>query len=199
MKSYLLRPLYDRVIQGLPALGTPDDVARRFRGSATREEAADRIVTLYTGLGGSAGFAFGLPGWLLMPITLPANLTTVAALQLHLSAAIARLADRDLADPATRDECIRCLLDRMDHSGENSEEEEVTSRTGVKLAERGVRFVAEKATRLAGRAARSVVLRKTGAKRLPFIGGVLGAGSDGIVTRHVGLCAKERFLGGEGE
>ena len=205
MKSQLLKPLYAKVRRGLPGLGTPADVARRFGGRtdasgvgapppADLDAAADRIAALYIGLGGATGFVGGLPGFLLLPVTLPANLIAVAALQLHLCAALAVLGGHDPEDPETRDQCIRCLLDRMDAGGPNSEDAEVATRTGLKLAERGIRYAAEKTTRLAGWAARSVVLRRTGLGRLPLVGGVLGAGSDAVVTRHVARCARAAFL-----
>lgn len=195
VKSQILKPLYNKVTRGLPGLGTPLDVARRINGGAgAREAAADRTIALYTGLGGGSGFVFGLPGFLLLPLTVPANITTVAALQLHMCAAIAALGGHDLESPETRDRCIRCLLEKLNEQGENSEDEEVASRFGVKLAERGVRFAAEQATRAVGWMARRAMLRKIGLGRLPLVGGLLGASSDAVVTRHVGRCAKEAFL-----
>lgn len=193
MKVHLLKPLYDKVIQGLPLLGTPADAARRFGGSGTPRD-ADRIARRYIALGGAAGFVSGLPGFLLLPVTVPANLAGVAALQLHLCATLAHLGGHDINDPDTRARCIGCLLDRMDAQGENSEEAEVATRTGVKLAERGARLVAEKSIGLAKWTARRVVLGKTGLGRLPLIGGVISAGSDAVVTRHVARCARARFL-----
>lgn len=196
MKATLLKPLYDRAIGGLPLMGTPADVARRFAPTGGGDApATDRIVAFYTGLGGATGFVCGLPGFLLMPVTLPANLAGVALIQLHMSATFAYLGGHDLDDPATRDRCIRCLLEKIDAPGRNTEEEEAASRVSVKLLERGVRLVLEQTTRLAGKAARSYALRKLGARRIPLFGGILGAGSDAYVTAHVGRCARAEFLG----
>lgn len=195
MKSKLLRPFYDKAIQGLPVLGTPADVAARFGGRDGWQDAdGDRIVALYTSLSGATGFVLGLPGFLLMPVTLPADMAGAALLQLHMSATFAHLAGRDLHAPETRDACIDCLLEKITSKGKNSEEEEVASRTSVKLLERGVRYVLSKSAKMAGKAARNYALRRIGARRLPVVGGLLGAGSNAYVTAHVGRCAQEKFL-----
>ena len=193
MKSTLLKPLYYKAVAGLPVLGTPEAVVHRFSHGAPTAD-ADRLITYYTSLAGATGFVSGLPGFLLMPITLPANMAGVALLQLHMSAAIALLGGRDLGTDETRDACIDCLLDKITERGKNTEEEEVASRTAVKLAERGVRLLLMGTKTLAGKAARSYALRKLGARRIPLVGGFLGAGTDAYVTHHVGQCAKDTFL-----
>lgn len=187
MKSYFYRPLYNKVVSGLPVLGTPAEVAGRYlRSSATIAQDSDRLIAFYTRIGGATGFALGLPGFLALPITLPADIVGTSALQLHMAAALAFMADRNLRDPDTRDECIACVLQKIDAPGKNTEDEEVANRLVVKLAERATRFAVEQATRVVGR-------RVT--RRLPVLGGVLGAGTDAYVTRHIGRCAKETFLG----
>lgn len=192
MKAQLLKPFYSKAVEGLPLLGTPAEAARRF-ATGSPEEDSRRLIAFYTGLGGATGFACGLPGFLMLPLTLPANIAGVAVLQLHMSAALAVMGGHDERASQTRDRCIGCLLEKLDETGKNSEEEEVASRTGIKLMERGVRLVAEQTTRLAGRAARGFALRRLG-RRLPLVGGILGASSDVLVTRYVGRCAREAFL-----
>lgn len=194
MKSTLLKPLYKKAVTGLPGIGTPDAVARRFSNGAPSADAADQLIGYYTRLAGATGFVSGLPGFLLLPITLPANMAGVALIQLHMSAALALMGGRDLGAAETRDACIDCLLEKITERGKNTEEEEVASRTAVKLAERGLRLVLAGAGKLAGKAARSYALRRLGARRIPFFGGFLSAGTDAYVTHHVGHCAKETFL-----
>lgn len=193
MQAALLKPVYDRVVKGLPLFGTPVESARRFGGaSGTSQEKADRIISVYASMGGATGFACGVPGILLSPITLPSNIAGVAFIQMHMAASIAALGDHNLEEEGIRDRCISCLLDKITESGVNTEGEEVATRTGIKLAERGVR-VAFGLT-LGGRATRGLLVRRTALRRVPLIGGVIGAGSDAYVTAHVGRCAKKAFL-----
>ena len=197
MREDMFRTLYDRVNRGLPVLGTPTALAERLlEETGSRTGAADAAVSLATVLGGATGFVFGLPGLLLTPITLPANVVGAAGIQLHMAATIAVLSGAEPSDPAVREACVACLEKKVGREGRNEPEEEVAVRTGIKVLERLVRLAGETAARGAGWAARRVFLRRLG-RRIPGLGGLLGAGSDGLMTRHVGRCARARFLGEE--
>ncbi|GAB5520745.1 MAG: EcsC family protein [Rhodothermales bacterium] len=190
MRSTFLKLFYKKALKGLPMLGTPTEVAQRYAAKHHRPaDAADRIINRYTSLGGATGFVSGLPGWLLLPITLPANLVGTALLQLHMTAALASLGGYDLSDRSVRARCIDCLLDKVNAKGKNTEDEEIASRTGLKLAERATRFAVGHATKVTSRYATRKLLG-----RVPLIGGVIGAGSDAYVTRHIGQCAKSEFI-----
>lgn len=195
MREDIFGRVYDRVGRGLPLLGTPDELAERLlEETGTPANAVDAAVSLATVIGGGTGFVFGLPGFLLTPITLPANVVGAAAVQLHLAATIAAIGGHDPADPAIRSACIACLEKKVGRPGQNEPEEEVAVRAGIKVLERLVRLAGEQAARGVGWAARKVVLRRIG-RRIPGVGGLIGAGSDGLMTRHVGRCARSRFLG----
>lgn len=194
VREDLFGGLYDRVGRGLPLLGTPDELARRLlEETGTPQNAADAAISLATVLGGATGFLFGLPGFLLTPITLPANVVGAAGVQLHMAATIAALAGHDPADPAIRAACLGCLEKKVGRKGRNEPEEEAAVRAGIKILERLIRLAGERAAQGAGWAARKLFLRQLG-RRIPGIGGIIGASSDGLMTRHVGRCARARFL-----
>lgn len=185
MKNALFTSLYRRAVDGLPVLGTPADVVARLpEGSPAAR--AERLERLYVGLCSGTGFACGLPGYATMPFTVPANITGVALLQLHMCAAIALLDGRDLQDAGTREVCIDCVLDRLDHAPRRDEVEGVLERVGTKIAERGVRFVSEQAPQW---------LSRSGARSLPLVGGLVSGVADAYSTRRVGQEARRAFLG----
>jgi hypothetical protein len=195
VRQEILQALYDRVILGLPLLGTPQRLASRLlEETGTPAAAADAALSLATVLGGGTGFVFGLPGFALAPVTLPANLVGAAGIQLHLAATIATLAGREPGDPRTRDECIACLEKKIGRPGHNPPDRAVAVRTGAKALERLLRYAGESAARGSGWAGRGVLLRQVG-RRIPGVGGLIGAGADGFMTLHVGRCAQARFLG----
>jgi hypothetical protein len=186
--------LYDRVNAGLPVLGTPAGLARQLlEETGTPRAAAEAALTLATVLGGATGFVFGVPGLLLTPVTLPANLVGAAGIQLHLAATIAAVAGHDPSDPAIRAACLDCFHQRVRRPGVNDPEDTVAVRTGIKVLERLVRLAGEGAARGTGWAARRALLRRLG-ERIPGVGGIIGAGSDGLMTRHVGRAAQLQFL-----
>jgi hypothetical protein len=191
MKRSVFRLVYRRVLKGLPGVGDPGELARKARaGTSDLESAADRIVATHTALGTSQGFLFGLPGLLLLPVTLPANLAAAAAVQLHMAASLAALTGLRPEDPAVRDRCVDCLLRRGPGGPSADEEEEILTRTGVKLAERGARWAVGRAVRRAARSA----LRRVGLRSVPLVGGIIGGGSDGWRTRAVARCARAEFI-----
>ena len=55
------------------------------------------------------GFATGVPGLPAMPVTLPANLTSVLFIQIRMIAALAHLGGYDLNDDRVKTLCFACL------------------------------------------------------------------------------------------
>jgi hypothetical protein len=201
MKSFLLKPLYNRAVDGIPGLGTPAETAARFlAGPGTLHERAEEMTGTYTLLCGSAGFVFGLGGFITLPITLPANIIGVATLQLHLCAATAFMGGHDIHDDEVRKRSIACLVSGSDaeHLQESDEATEVFDRSAVKLAERGIRFLAEGAVGIATRAtkwtATKVVTSRLPRRSLPILGGFIGGASDAYSTGKVAEVARQTFL-----
>lgn len=193
MKRPIFKLVYDRILDGLPGLGSPEELAARVRSRApSTDAAAERVIALHTALGSSQGFLFGLPGLLLLPITLPANLLAAAAVQLHMVATLATLGGENPEDPEVRERCVECLLQPGPGEPSRGEGEEIAQRTGIKLLERGARWAI---ARTAKRVARNT-MRRVGFRGLPLFGGILGGGSDGLATRAVARCARAEFLSG---
>lgn len=203
MKNLLLKPLYARALQGLPLLGTPAETAGRYlSGKGSLRERAEDMATVHLALCTSTGFVCGLGGFLTLPVTLPTNVVGVALIQLHLCASTAFLASLDPHDPAVRDRCIDCLTGAIPGvepgSEERGETQEVVDRSAVKVAERGLRLIAEAAVGMAEQAgkwgASRFVTRRLPRRSLPVIGGVLGGVSDLYATRRVAAAARSTFL-----
>ncbi|MEM1044182.1 MAG: hypothetical protein AAGI91_16355 [Bacteroidota bacterium] len=200
MRSHILRLLYNRAVGGLPVLGTPAETAARFlSGPGTLTERAEEMGKTHTMLCASTGFVCGLPGFLMLPVTLPTNLAGVALVQLHLAAATAFMGGHDPHDKAVRERAIGCLLGRgTEEATEEDEAVEVIDRSAVKLAERGIRFLAESTVGLAVRAGRwgvtNVVTRQFPRRSLPLVGGVLGGASDAYSTNKVAEAARDAFI-----
>lgn len=184
MNHSVLTRLYERGIQGLPLLGQPSALAERMNRES-RDDTVESTVGLYTLLCGSTGFLCGLPGYASMPLTVPANVGGVLLLQLHMTATLAEIYDHDVTEETTRDTCIRCVLEHRDVSTIPEGLEAFSRRLGVKMVERGVRFVSEQATWILGNQRR--------ARSLPLVGGVAGGVSDGYATRQIANAAQRAF------
>ncbi len=199
MKTIFLKPLYARALDGLPLLGSPAEAAGRYLARpGSLVERAEEMARRHEALSASAGFLLNLGGFLTLPVTLPTNLAGVALLQLHCCAATAYLGGHDPQDKAVRDQCFACMTGTIEAGAERDEAQEVVDRSAVKLAERGLRFVAETGIGLATRAGKwagtKVLTSRIPRRSLPVVGGVIGGASDLFSTRRVAAAARHAFL-----
>lgn len=200
VRRFVLDRLYPSVLNGVPGLGTPNErAAEALAGGGTLDEQADRLVRRHIALSASAGFLSGLGGWLVLPIVLPANMATVATVQLHMGASMAALAGHDPASAATRDRVLRCLVGVGPADPARDAEQETLDRVGLKLAERGLNLVVSSAVGAIKWGAQAVAKRQVQRRLLrgiPLVGGMIGAASDGFVTAKVAEAARDEFFGG---
>jgi hypothetical protein len=186
------RTILDAAIDGRTgfpgAISVGDRHFTRANGDATR--AANAIIEQHVRLAGAQGFVTSLGGFAVMALTLPANVTGLAVLQARMVAAIAHVRGYDLSDGRVRTAVIACML------GEEAAEELLrkgtlpTTPLGIATApvhdpELDARVSAELGT---------VLTTQVGGKRLglsvtrrvPLIGGGVGAMMDGVATYRVG-------------
>jgi hypothetical protein len=149
-------------------------------------------------LAGAQGFVTNLGGLVLMAVTVPANISGLALIQCRLVAGIAHLRGYDLDDRRTRTAILACLLgeDRMlslirkkklpgtpmalATAPVNDPQLEITMANEV---------AAELIGRIAGKRVASTV-----ARRVPIVGGMVGAGADGFSTWKIGRYVDREFL-----
>lgn len=200
MKRFLLDTLYPKMLDGLPGLGTPQELAASIReGGGSAEDQVDRLVRRHIALSSATGFVTGLGGWLTLPITLPADLVGVALLQLHMAASVAALAGHDPTLPVNRERVVGCLVGIAQEQDGRDIEQETIDRTALKVAERGLNFVISNVGQLISWSTKKVVegqIKRRLIRGVPVIGGVIGAVSDGYVTTQVSRAARDTFFGG---
>ena len=200
VRRFVLDRLYPSVVDGLPSLGTPMELAASVRAQGgTLDEQADRLVRRHVAISGAAGFLSGLGGWITLPVVLPANLIGVASVQLHMAASVAALAGHDPRQGGTRERVLRCLIGSTPADPARDAEQETLDRFGLKLAERGLNFVVSNAVGAAKWGAKKAVtgsVKRRLLRGIPLVGGVIGAASDGYVTSKVAQVARDEFFGG---
>jgi uncharacterized protein (DUF697 family) len=169
---------------------------QRHGGSADR--AISSIIDFHVRLASAQGFATNLGGLAALPVAVPANLAGVAVIQIRMVAAIAHLRGYDLNDNRVRTALVMCLLGGEQIAKRIVEGKLPTSPMTVATAPMFDpdldRQVAEEVT--AGLAARvggkNLALVVT--KKVPLLGGGIGAAMDGIATYQVGQYAKREML-----
>lgn len=195
--SALLR-LVDAAIDGVYTLPSAKvSAARALQRKVDADEAVDWLITTHIAMASAQGFATNVGGVVTSIIATPANITGIVVIQVRLVACIAHLRGYDIDDRRVRTAMLMCLLGDDDLTRQIASGRLPTSPMAVatapmsdadldlKVAER---IVADVMANVGGKRLSSLVLRK-----IPLIGGGIGAVSDGYGTHVIGQCAKNQL------
>ena len=197
--SGFVRSMLDKAIDGVGPLRSAKATAdsRLVDANGDVEHAVTSLVRLHVGLAGVQGFVTNLGGIAALAVAVPANVVGVTLVQCHLVAGIAHLRGYDLEDPRVRNAILACML------GEEEVRDLVKSTnlpsSPMAIATSPVHdpvldeLVSREVTtdlvaRTAGRRAATVV-----ARRVPLLGGVVGGGSDALMTWQIGQYASREL------
>ncbi len=162
------------------------------------ERASHDVIENHVRYAGLQGFATNVGGLVTMPVTVPANITGLALIQCRMVAGMVHLRGYDLEDPRTRAAILTCLL------GEEKILKLVKARslpgTPMELASAAV-YDSSLDTELANEVASELIARAAGkrlattvGRRVPVVGGLVGAGTDAFVTWKIGRYVEREFL-----
>lgn len=162
------------------------------------DQAIKQVIETHVRLAGAQGFLTNIGGLVTMAVTVPTNITGLALLQCRMVAAIAHLRGYDLEDKRVRNAILASLL------GEERMLSLIKKKklpgTPMALATAPVHdphldsvmaneVAAELITRVAGKRIATTVGR-----RVPVVGGLVGAGTDGYATWQIGRYVDREFL-----
>ena len=184
-------------VAGLPgARAAAASALGKYEGD--RDKAVDALITQHVALAGAQGFATNIGGLITLAVTAPANLVGAAVIQCRLVAAIAHLRGYDLNSNQVRSAILMCLLGEVSAKTLIESGDLPSSPMGVATApafDRDLdkvisdKVVGQMLTSVGGKKL-SVLL----SKRIPIIGGGVGAINDGWTTLGVGNYARESFV-----
>lgn len=195
--SALLR-LVDAAIDGVYTLPSAKvSAARALQRKVDADEAVEWLISTHIAMASAQGFATNVGGLVTSIVATPANVTGIVVIQVRLVACIAHLRGYDIDDRRVRTAMLMCLLGDDDLARQIESGRLPTSPMAVatapmadadldvKVAER---IVADVLANVGGKRLSSLVLRK-----IPLIGGGIGAVSDGYGTHVIGQCAKNQL------
>ena len=179
-----------------PASASADKQLDRNHGDVAK--AVHDIIETHVRLAGAQGFVTNLGGLVTMAVTVPTNITGLALITCRMVAGIAHLRGYDLDDPRTRVGILAMLL------GEDELAKLVKSRAlpapPMAMATAPAhdpmleRLIAsEVAGNILARVAGKRVAVAVG-RRVPLVGGLVGAGADGFATWKAGRYAERELL-----
>lgn len=195
-----VRQVLDRAIQGVgPLPGAAATADKQLADHDQDVNAAIRdLIENHVRMAGGQGFLTNLGGLVTMAVTVPANIAGLALIQCRLVAAIVHLRGYDLTDQRTRNAILACLLGE-ERVLQLIKQKKLPS-TPMALATAPVHdphldnvmaneVASELVTKVAGKR-----LATTVGRRVPVVGGLVGAGSDGYSTWRIGRYVDREFL-----
>jgi uncharacterized protein (DUF697 family) len=200
LTSGFVREALDRAIHGVgplpPAARAADKQLAEQDGDV--ERAVHEGIENHVRYAGAQGFVTNLGGLVTAALTIPANITGLALVQCRMVAGIAHLRGYDLDDPRVRNAILVSVL------GEDAVNALVKRRKipapPMALATAphhdpnlDATISAEVATDLISRVAGKRLATTIG-RRVPVVGGLVGAGADGYVTWRIGRYADRELL-----
>ena len=189
---------YEQANTGFIGMDSAIDLAEEFRkDNETIIEAVDSIIRWQIAKAGTAGFVTGLGGIITLPLSLPANITSIAILQLRMIAAIAHLGGYNVKDEKVKSLVFLCL------AGSSAVDilKDIGIVLGKKLTIQVIKNISGKTITAINQKVGFRLFTKFGEKGLvnlgkaiPLIGGVIGGAVDSITTNTVGNIAKSIFI-----
>ena len=195
----ILRWIIDFGIDGGPSFpGARATAVRKLGEKGEREAAIDALIAQHVKLASAQGFATSIGGLLTLAVGLPANIAGMAALGIRMIAGVAHLRGYDLDDPRVRSALMLALLGedevrRLVTSGKLPSTPLAVATAPVYDPDLGLRI----SERVMGSLAKSQGgkrLAVVAVRRIPLVGGGVGAVADGWVTYGLGAYAKREFV-----
>jgi EcsC protein family len=190
----------DRAIRGVGPLDGAATAADKERDEhkGDVDAAIKDIIETHVRLAGAQGFLTNIGGLVTMPVAVPANIAGLALIQCRMVAAIAHLRGYDLDDKRVRSGILASLL------GEERMLAMIKKKklpgTPMAVATAPV-YDDHLSTVMANEVAGEMITRMAGkriaftvGRRVPVVGGIIGAGTDGFSTWQIGRYVDREFL-----
>jgi uncharacterized protein (DUF697 family) len=189
---------YDKAVNGVAGMDSASEIAESYmKREGSRRDQANSLIRWQCAKAGTSGFLTGLGGLLAMPVTLPANITSVMYVQIRMIAAIAHLGGHDLKDDRVRTLVYVCL------TGNAAKDvlKDIGIVVGRKLTENAIKSISGKTLTAINQRVGFRLLTKFGEKgavnlgrAVPVAGGVVGATFDSVTTGIIGRIARDMFI-----
>lgn len=187
---------YDKTLSGLPGQKKLDDLVDDYLSGNDVETAINKLIAFQSTKAAVSGFMTGFGGVLTMPVTIPANVTTVILFQMRMIAAIAKMRGYDLKSDQVQTFVYATLA--------GTTVADVMKKTGVivgnKMLLGVVRKIPGKTLTKINQAVGFRLVTKLGSKgtinlwkAVPVAGAVVGGTIDTLATKTIGSLAKKTF------
>lgn len=186
----ILDSCYDKCLNGIPKVSAKvEEMANDYLGKyKTKEEACEAMLRNQVAKCATSGFVTGFGGFITMPVTLPANVTSVIYVQMRMIACTAYMAGFDLDSDQTQTFIYACLAG----VAVNKVIKQASIKFGVKFANGLIKKIPGKVLTKINQKVGFRFITKFGTKGivnlgklLPGVGAVIGGGIDLVETKII--------------
>ncbi|TBW06815.1 EcsC family protein [Azotobacter chroococcum subsp. isscasi] len=191
---------YDKAINGVTGLDSASELAESYmKQDGSLKDQANSLIRWQNTKAGTSGFLTGLGGLILMPIAIPANISSVIYVQIRMIAAIAYMGGHNLKDDRVKSLVYTCL------TGNAAKDilKDIGIVMGRKFTESAIKNISSKTITIINQKVGFRLLTKFGekgvinlGKAVPILGGVIGATFDSVATNTIGNIARDTFIVG---
>jgi len=200
LTASFVREALRRAIEGVgplpPAAHAAEEQLREQHGDV--ERAVHEVIENHVRYAGAQGFVTNVGGLVTAVVAIPTNITGLALVECRMIAGIAHLRGYDLDDPRVRNAILVCMLGE-DTISDLVKKKKIpappmalatapTHDAGLDVTVSGI-VAADLITKVAGKR-----LAVTVGRRVPVVGGVVGAGADGYHAWRIGRYADRELL-----
>ncbi|PKX63686.1 hypothetical protein CUR40_08170 [Latilactobacillus sakei] len=187
---------YNKTIEGIPGQKSIDELVDSYLKKYDAEKAIDKLIITQVEKATTSGFITGFGGAITLPVTIPANITSVMYVQMRMIAAIAKIRGYDLQDDQVQTFVYATLTGTTVF--------DIAKRTGITIANKtGASLLKKLPGTILTKINQAVGFRlvtKFGTKgavnlwkMVPVAGAVVGATIDFGSTKGIGMLAKKTF------
>ena len=197
-----LNTLYKKTVDGLGAVSPPvSDLAKDYLKMNSNVDTATQIMqAAQIAKCTTSGFVTGFGGLLALPVTVPANITSVLYVQMRMIACTARLGGYDLKSDQTQTFIYACLAG----VAVNQFVKQFGVKLGTKVATKAVEKIPGKVLTKINQMVSFRLITKFGEKGLinlgkmiPVVGAFVGGGLDYAETKVIAGRAYKWFIEGD--
>jgi hypothetical protein len=190
---------YDQAVNGFSGLDSAEDLAADYlSGDGALFDKANALIGMQCAKAGASGFLAGLGGAALLPLSIPANVTSVLFIQIRMIAAIAIMAGFSVKDDRVKTLVFLCLVGDAGM--------DVLKQAGISIGKNMtinvINAISAKTIDAINQLVGFTLLAKFGGqgvvnldKAVPVVGGLIGGTLDAVSTHLVGSFARNTFIG----
>jgi len=199
--SKALEFAYNKAVNGVKGLDSAEDLAKDYmKTDEPLEVQVNNLIKWQNAKAGTSGFVTGLGGIITMPVTLPANITSVLFVQIRMISAIAHMGGYDLKDDKVKTFVYACLV--------GTSANEIIKKAGIEI---GKKLTINAIKNISGKVIMQInqkigfrLITKFGekgiinlGKAVPLLGGLIGGAIDTVSNNTIGNTARDMFIGKE--